>query len=232
VVTHQLQVERRTVKAHRPKTNALPLDHATNPQLDQWRWTRIMKSLGGGLVASDDDQFNAVARLSLDPASCCVVWERRAHLSTLRHTPVTCVLSTTKPSCTRPRRRQPVAGRRRRWSTSRWWVQHVEADVLAAHRAATVPRRVDDVMWTAALTTSPTPRRNDRLPLLRATFHAHVTASDMEVSLPPVLVFGMPCHHNLSAAGVQDLNYRHFKQALKRQFLPRDAATLARSWES
>jgi len=31
VVTHQLQVERRTAKAHRPKTDALPLDHATNP---------------------------------------------------------------------------------------------------------------------------------------------------------------------------------------------------------
>ena len=30
VVTHQLQVERRTAKAHRPKTDALPLDHVTN----------------------------------------------------------------------------------------------------------------------------------------------------------------------------------------------------------
>ena len=30
MVTHQLQVERRTAKAHRPKTNALPLDHTTN----------------------------------------------------------------------------------------------------------------------------------------------------------------------------------------------------------
>jgi len=30
VVTHQLQVERRAAKAHRPKTDALPLDHATN----------------------------------------------------------------------------------------------------------------------------------------------------------------------------------------------------------
>jgi len=29
VVTHQLQVERRTAKAHRPKTDALPLDYAT-----------------------------------------------------------------------------------------------------------------------------------------------------------------------------------------------------------
>jgi len=30
VVTHQLQVERRTAKARRPKTEVLPLDHATN----------------------------------------------------------------------------------------------------------------------------------------------------------------------------------------------------------
>jgi len=30
VVTHQLQVERRTAKGHRPKTDALPLDYATN----------------------------------------------------------------------------------------------------------------------------------------------------------------------------------------------------------
>jgi len=31
VVTHQLQVERRTAKdTHRPKTDALPLDHITN----------------------------------------------------------------------------------------------------------------------------------------------------------------------------------------------------------
>ena len=30
MVTHLLQVERRTAKAHRPKTNAMPLNHATN----------------------------------------------------------------------------------------------------------------------------------------------------------------------------------------------------------
>jgi len=30
VVTHQLQVERRTAKAHRPKIDALPLDHVAN----------------------------------------------------------------------------------------------------------------------------------------------------------------------------------------------------------
>jgi len=30
VVTHQLQVERRAAKGHRPKTDALPLDYATN----------------------------------------------------------------------------------------------------------------------------------------------------------------------------------------------------------
>jgi len=34
VVTHQLQVERRTAKAHWPKTNALPLNHATKPNFD------------------------------------------------------------------------------------------------------------------------------------------------------------------------------------------------------
>jgi len=39
VVTHQLQVERRTAKAHRPKTDALPLDHVTN-----W-WTYDLRPL-------------------------------------------------------------------------------------------------------------------------------------------------------------------------------------------
>jgi len=35
VVTHQLQVEHRTAKAHRPKTDALPLDHATNEKHEE-----------------------------------------------------------------------------------------------------------------------------------------------------------------------------------------------------
>jgi len=34
VDTHQLQVERRTSKAHRPKTDALPLDHAVKFNID------------------------------------------------------------------------------------------------------------------------------------------------------------------------------------------------------
>jgi len=39
VVTYQLQVERRTAKAHRPKTDALPLDHVTNVVIDYvQRW--------------------------------------------------------------------------------------------------------------------------------------------------------------------------------------------------
>ena len=33
MITHQLQVERRTAKGHRPKTDALPLDYATNDRL-------------------------------------------------------------------------------------------------------------------------------------------------------------------------------------------------------
>jgi len=40
VVTHQLQVERRTAKAHRPKTNVIPLDHATNQQAVKHRVIR------------------------------------------------------------------------------------------------------------------------------------------------------------------------------------------------
>jgi len=38
VVTHQLQVERRTAKAHRPKTDALPLDYATTMT---FKWPHI-----------------------------------------------------------------------------------------------------------------------------------------------------------------------------------------------
>jgi len=38
VVTHQLQVERRTAKARRLKTDVLPLDHATNLVLMWWCW--------------------------------------------------------------------------------------------------------------------------------------------------------------------------------------------------
>ena len=33
MVTHQLQVERRTAKGHRPKTDALPLDYATSERV-------------------------------------------------------------------------------------------------------------------------------------------------------------------------------------------------------
>jgi len=47
VVTHQLQVERRTAKAHRPKTNALPLVHATN-RGDCCDCTQLMTLLPNG----------------------------------------------------------------------------------------------------------------------------------------------------------------------------------------
>jgi len=36
VVTHQLQVERRTAKARRPKTDVLPLCYATNVDVDMF----------------------------------------------------------------------------------------------------------------------------------------------------------------------------------------------------
>jgi len=42
VVTHQLQVERRTAKAHQPKTSALPLDYATNHKVT---WSVLLEAM-------------------------------------------------------------------------------------------------------------------------------------------------------------------------------------------
>jgi len=36
VITHQLQVERRTGKVHRPETDVLPLSHTTNGRRRAW----------------------------------------------------------------------------------------------------------------------------------------------------------------------------------------------------
>jgi len=36
VVTHQLQVKRRTAKVHRPETDVIPQDHATNREQEGW----------------------------------------------------------------------------------------------------------------------------------------------------------------------------------------------------
>jgi len=47
VVTHQLQVERRTAKARQPKTDVIPLDHATSLRgwASQENWHCIFSSL-------------------------------------------------------------------------------------------------------------------------------------------------------------------------------------------
>jgi len=51
-LTHQLQVERRTAKAHRPKTDALPLDHATRPGHYIFAlWILLLSSIFFPLVA-------------------------------------------------------------------------------------------------------------------------------------------------------------------------------------
>ena len=54
--------------------------------------------------------------------------------------------------------------------------------------------------------------------MLAVSFHAHTTASVKEVSLPPVLVCGTPSE-KFSSDLQQDVNYTHFKQALKRHIL-------------
>ena len=51
MVTHQLQVERRTAKAHRPKTNALPLDHATSYSL--CLASAMIRLLGSSVTTTD-----------------------------------------------------------------------------------------------------------------------------------------------------------------------------------
>jgi len=48
--------------------------------------------------------------------------------------------------------------------------------------------------------------------------NAHTTASVREVSLLPVLVYGTPSE-KFSSNLQQDVNYTHFKQALKRHIL-------------
>jgi len=55
VVTHLLQVERRTAKALRPKTDALPLDHATTTATATY-------SLGHGLHTLTAVPLTAVPR--------------------------------------------------------------------------------------------------------------------------------------------------------------------------
>jgi len=46
VVTHQLQVESRTAKARRPKTDVLPLDHAVVTNSNETSSVYAMNSIG------------------------------------------------------------------------------------------------------------------------------------------------------------------------------------------
>ena len=50
VVTHQLQVERRTGKVRRPETDVLPLSHATNEMLHVYILTRAQKPTWPSLI--------------------------------------------------------------------------------------------------------------------------------------------------------------------------------------
>ena len=55
MVTHQLQVERRTAKGHRPKTDALPLDHTTNLV-----WDKVFTEVPGCMASFKAETVTAV----------------------------------------------------------------------------------------------------------------------------------------------------------------------------
>jgi len=71
VVTRQLQVERRTEKVRRPKTDVLPLSHATN---------RLVSVLDGVEILHGKRQFWGLSGLLKSIVSlCCGVCGRRDH---------------------------------------------------------------------------------------------------------------------------------------------------------
>ena len=74
MVTHQLQVERRTAKAHRPKTNALPLDHAAN-------WTSRL--IHGSLCPTESHDRDRQTHRQRDHA-CYHVCDNRPHYNTVQ----------------------------------------------------------------------------------------------------------------------------------------------------
>jgi len=78
VVTHQLQVERRTAKAHRPKTNALPLDHATNGAWDI-AFGNIVSHPSAKRVTEHMFVYGAVAGSQTDENIHAGVWLPRIH---------------------------------------------------------------------------------------------------------------------------------------------------------
>ena len=92
MVTHQLQVERTTAKAHRPKTNALPLDHATTRRSGGTCGAGRQLSLPLGVEAGDVERLAGLVALD----------DRRVAVSTnprvvLRHD----VRTTDHYACTR-----------------------------------------------------------------------------------------------------------------------------------
>jgi len=65
VVTHQLQAERRTARACRPRTDVIPLDHATNmlAQISK-KWDELL-TFGHGTCAFSS-RLSESARLMVD----------------------------------------------------------------------------------------------------------------------------------------------------------------------
>jgi len=96
VVTHQLQVERRTAKAHRPKTNALPLDHATNRHsanarrglrvllVADWRVTGAFSKLCGWL-AGDWPSTGGILNITAAAWTAGFHWWRSGNITRMQN---------------------------------------------------------------------------------------------------------------------------------------------------
>ena len=70
MVTHQLQVELRTAKGHRPKTDALPLDHTTRGQTVEFGGqVALHRGRGEDLMLGARREVPSKRGLRLDPPS-------------------------------------------------------------------------------------------------------------------------------------------------------------------
>ena len=100
MVTHQLQVERRTGKVRRPETDVLPLSHATNVCMDRPIYGIIIGNVEGVRDVPDDKEMSDTelhSQSKVDNAeSQAVVTRQQSKLKVTRplHVPAAVDLST------------------------------------------------------------------------------------------------------------------------------------------
>jgi len=80
MVTHQLQVERRTGKVRRPETDVLPLCHATNYLQYAYSYIHICIKTTGHIVLNSKTSENEVILLSIyEFAICLLIYTQQDH---------------------------------------------------------------------------------------------------------------------------------------------------------